>query len=81
MAPMDTNRAAIATPNSFPGGVVAGSSGLIDPSAPVSICFQPVCGGAGGAAACSTVMTLGVTADDPRAWPVKSFSELSKIFC
>ena len=68
MAQMGTNRPpmATATPNSFPGGVVADSSGVIDPSAPVSICPQPVGGVLGGVVAYSTVMTLGVTADDPR---------------
>ena len=68
MAPRGTNRApmATATPNSFPGGVAADSSGFIDPSAPVSICPQPVGGVLGGVVAYSTVMALGVTADDPR---------------
>ena len=66
--PMGTNRApmATATPNSFPGGVVADSSGVIDPSAPASICPQPVGGVLGGVVAHSTATTLGVTADDPR---------------
>ena len=36
-APMAT-----ATPHSFPGGVVTDSSGVIGPSATISICFQPV---------------------------------------
>ena len=67
---------ATATPNSFPGGVVADSSGVIDPSAPVSICFQPVGGVLGGVVAYSTVMTLSVT-DDPVAGKVLP----SKIFC
>ena len=79
MAPMGTNRApmATATPNSFPGGVVADSSGVIDPSAPVSICPQPVGGVLGGVVAYSTVMTLGVIADDHVAGKVLP----SKIFC
>ena len=41
-------------------------SGVIDPSAPISIRSQPVGGVLGGVANHSTVMTLGVTADDPR---------------
>jgi len=77
MAPMGTNRApmATATPNSFPGGVVANSSGVIDPSAPVSIRSQPVCGVLGGVVAYSTVMTLGVTASTAGKVPP------CKIFC
>ena len=59
---------ATATPHSFPGGVVADSSGVIDPSAPVSIRSQPVGGVLGSVVAYSTVMTLGVTDD---TWPVK----------
>jgi len=67
MAPIGTNRAPTATakPNSFPGGVVADSSGVIDPSAPVSIRSKPLGGVWGGVVAYSTVMTLGAT-DDPR---------------
>ena len=82
MVPMGTNRVpmamATATPNSFPLGVVADSSGAIGPSAPVRICSQPVGGVVavvvvavavvlvGEVVACSTATTLGVTADDPR---------------
>jgi len=79
IAPMGTNRApmATATRHSFPGGVITDSSGVIDPSAPVSICSQPVGGVLGGVVAYLTVMILGVTADDPLAGKVPS----SKNFC
>ena len=79
MAPMGTNRApmATATPNSFPGGVVADSSGVIDPSAPVSIRSQPVGGVLWGVVAYSTAMTLGAPAMTHVAGKVLP----SKIFC
>ena len=54
---------ATAPPNSFPGGVAADSSEVIDPSAAVSIFSQPVGGVLGGVVAYPAVMTLGVTAD------------------